>query len=87
VSDADIDGDAVRARIVTIISSVTRAAIRPDGEVSRAAVPEWDSLAHVEILFAVEEEFGIEFDEAVMKNLASADDLTEQVLRSTGQPG
>jgi acyl carrier protein len=83
----ETDADAVRDRIVTIIASVTRVPLRPGTEVSRASVPEWDSLAHVEILFSVEEEFGIEFDEATMKQLASADDLTAAVVRAGGAAG
>ena len=34
-------------------------------------VPGWDSLANVNIVFAVEEEFGVEFSEAELKSFGT----------------
>jgi acyl carrier protein len=35
----------------------------------RADVPEWDSLKHMEIVFALEDRFGIQFDESEFPTL------------------
>jgi acyl carrier protein len=79
------DGEAaVRERIVRIVSVVTREPIEGAGDVSRTAMASWDSLAHVEILFTIEETFGIEFDEDAMRNSDSADSLASEVIRLGG---
>jgi acyl carrier protein len=38
---------------------------------SQASLPQWDSVAHVTLLSAIAEEFGIELDEEAFESLAS----------------
>ena len=47
--------DEVEARVHEVLSLVLRVPALPGEPLLRAAVPEWDSLAHVEIIYAVED--------------------------------
>jgi acyl carrier protein len=47
-------------------------------------VPGWDSLSHVRILLAVEEEFGIRFRSLEVMRLKTVGDLQALVSRKTG---
>lgn len=49
--------------------------IQPGESVSRAAVPGWDSLKHLELVFAVEAELGLCFNEDEIATVCSVDDL------------
>ena len=51
----------------------------PDPEVTRDTVPTWDSLRHVEIIFAVEEAFGVQFSEDEMANVSSLSEFVDIV--------
>ena len=46
---------------------------RDVSELEQADVPEWDSLAHVSLILAVEEEFGVQVDAADAIELTSYD--------------
>lgn len=78
------DPSAVRARVASIVSSVTRTSVGPADHARRDSVEEWDSLSHVEILFAIEQEQGVEFREDVMDQLDSVDAITAEVVRLKG---
>lgn len=47
---------------------------------NRETTPGWSSLMHIEIFFALEEEFDIRFDEDAMAFAESRDDLVDLVL-------
>jgi acyl carrier protein len=49
------------------------------GDVSRETVPAWDSLRHVALIFAIEDEFEIQFSEAQMASLASLSAIVEAI--------
>jgi acyl carrier protein len=49
-------------------------------ESSRDNTPEWDSLRQVQIIFAVEDEFGVEFTESELSGLGSVAALTDAVV-------
>lgn len=44
-----------------------------------ASVEGWDSLAHVRIMIAVEEEFGVRFDMSEITSLANVGDLVRLI--------
>ncbi len=75
------DTAAVRERVASIVSSVTRTRVDPAAHASRDTLEEWDSLSHVEILFAIEEDQGVEFGEDVMEHLDSVDAITAELVR------
>jgi acyl carrier protein len=75
------DASAVRERVGSIVASVTHTRVDPQTHASRETLDEWDSLSHVEILFTVEEDQGVEFSEDVMNDLDSVDAITAEVVR------
>ncbi len=48
-------------------------------ESSRVTLQQWDSLKHMHLVLALEEEFGIEFDDNEVSNLASAAALLDSI--------
>lgn len=42
--------------------------------------PEWDSLRHIEIILAVEDEFGVKVPEGLFRSMSSVDAITAQVV-------
>jgi acyl carrier protein len=48
-------------------------------ESSRKTIQQWDSLKHMHLVMALEEEFGIEFDDGEVSNLASAAALLDSI--------
>lgn len=47
----------------------------------RAEVPEWDSLKHMELVFVLEDEFGVRFDEAEFAALVSPAAIAVSIAR------
>ena len=47
----------------------------------RAEVPEWDSLSHIEIIYAVEESLGVTFSEQEMATLDGSDAIVDAAER------
>lgn len=60
---------------------------RPDlslmPESSADDIPEWDSLAHIQIIFAIEEEFNIKFSNRELENLSNVGDLQRLINGNT----
>ncbi len=51
-------------RIRVIMSTIFDIALgKIDSEISMESCDEWDSLQHMNLLFAIEEEFGLELDD------------------------
>jgi acyl carrier protein len=53
--------DDVQARVHEVLALVLRLPRAPQQPLVRAEVPEWDSLSHIEIIYAVEESLGVTF--------------------------
>lgn len=62
-----MDRQQVEAVVLKIISAVLKESVSPDE--SRAGLAKWDSLKHIEIMFALEDEFGIVFSEEELSGL------------------
>lgn len=71
------DSDALELEVARIVSGILRVDVGVDA--SRLNVPGWDSLRHVEILFAVEEAYGVTLDEAEMAEMDSVKSLARRV--------
>lgn len=50
-------------------------------ETSVHNTPQWDSLRHIEVIFAVEDACGVQFDEAELTELYSVERLLAAVQR------
>jgi acyl carrier protein len=52
-----------------------------DRPIERESEPAWDSLKHLEIVFAVEDAFSVKFPEQVLGTLNSADLIVQNLER------
>jgi acyl carrier protein len=50
-------------------------------EIQRDQEPAWDSLKHVEIIFAIEDRFSVRFTEAELRGFSSCTQITQAVER------
>lgn len=71
----------VQERVHQVLALVLKLPSRPDRPLERAETPEWDSLSHVEIVYAVEESLGVTFDEDEMASLDSSAAIIDAVER------
>jgi len=67
--------DEIRA----ILSAVLKRPVGPDEKVVRREEPRWDSLKHIEIIFAVEDALNVQYDEDEVATLDSLAALVESV--------
>lgn len=59
----------IENKVISVISKVLKEDV--DIDTSRKNSNNWDSLKHIEVIFAIEDEFGIEFTEEEMANMNS----------------
>lgn len=73
--------DDVERRVHEVLALVLKLPAPPQGPLARADVPEWDSLSHIEIIYAVEESFDVTFTEEEMAALDGSAAIVEAVSR------
>jgi acyl carrier protein len=52
---------------------------------SRSNFPAWDSLAHVKLILAIEDEYGVRFTTDQVANVSTVEEL-QHILSSAGRP-
>jgi len=80
------EGELIEDQVRGCLSGVVGRRVLPGETVVRGEEPAWDSLAHVELLFALEDEFGIRFDRDELGSMGSLRDLVDSVARHRGHP-
>jgi acyl carrier protein len=65
----------IESKVCSVVCSVLRIPMGDPSRIVRAAVPAWDSLKHISIVFAIEDEFSVSFSEDEIAAVASTDDL------------
>jgi acyl carrier protein len=70
----------LREEIATLVRQVLRLP-ESAGAVERGGTSEWDSLKHMEIVFALEDRYDIRFDESEFDALDSVDSIAAAVAR------
>lgn len=68
----------VRDIMTTILGEI------PDGDFMRSDVPTWDSLKHMQVVFALEDAFDCQFTEDQIPELDSLEKIVE-ALRKTDE--
>lgn len=68
-------------RISALLESVLEISRDDHPELLRQSIPEWDSLKHMELVFALEDQYGICFDESEFAGLISAETILAAVRR------
>jgi acyl carrier protein len=72
-----ISDTMVVARVRAVLGEVLGPSAAQLDNPSRDTVPEWDSLAQVEVLFALEEEFSVRFPADKLNTLSSLETIVE----------
>ncbi|MFN3428429.1 MAG: acyl carrier protein [Candidatus Sericytochromatia bacterium] len=78
--------DAVRETVFKTLELVLQRPVGREGNPSRLSEEGWDSLKQVELLFAIEDAFGIQFDEAEMDELRSVDEIVASLEKHGAAP-
>lgn len=73
--------DDIETRVSEILALVLKLPDPPRGPVVRAETPEWDSLSHIEILYAVEETLEVAFTEHELSALDGSQAIVDAVER------
>lgn len=76
-----MDREKTRAAVRAIVETVLNAPVPLDANATRRDLLGWDSLKHVEVVFAVEAEFGVTFTEEDMAALDSIEAIVDAVER------
>lgn len=71
--------DAIDAEIAEILSLALGRPVTADENLARADEPKWDSLKHLEIIFAIEGAYGVAFSPDEIAAIAGAADLRAKV--------
>lgn len=77
----------VEADVRSIFEIVLKRPIDPTEAPSQETDGDWDSVRHIELLFMLEEEFGVTFAEEEMSELRSFDDIVRALLARTSDAG
>ena len=72
-----------KSRILECISTILEKKLDNFDNCSQDFLPSWDSLNHAQIIFAIEDEFEIEFSQEQMANITSAQDILNIVSHET----
>jgi acyl carrier protein len=68
----------VQTRVLELLATVLKTPV--DAGVSTETLPAWDSLRHIEVIFAVEDAFGVQFPEETLGELTSVERVVDAVL-------
>lgn len=69
----------IRMAVVDLLSISVGRQIALTESVTRDSEPTWDSLKHVELIFMLEERFGVQFTEEEMAALRSSDEIVQAI--------
>jgi acyl carrier protein len=74
-----MDRARIEQAVLGVLGTILKRKLAAGTAVSRQGTAGWDSLKHIEIMFALEEEFGIEFSEGELARLDSVERIVEAV--------
>ena len=73
------DPKNLEIEVAKLVSEILGETVGTDA--SRLTVARWDSLKHMEVIFAFEEAYGVRLDEAEMAALSSVKGLAERAMK------
>lgn len=73
--------DDPEAIVREVLELVLKRTIGSGERLERDKEPRWDSLAHIEILFSLEDACQVAFDEAELPRLTTSDRLVASILK------
>ncbi|MGE8546979.1 MAG: phosphopantetheine-binding protein [Alcaligenes sp.] len=68
---------AVADRVLSLLAAVLKCPVAMES--SRENLAAWDSLKHIEVMFALEEDFDMQFSEEELSELSSVQALVERL--------
>ena len=81
-----MDGETGHEKVLRIFSSILGVGLeRLTPYISRDTFEEWDSIKHMYIILALEEEFGIEFEDEQIAEFETMADIMGAVSVKTGR--
>lgn len=66
-----MDRNQIERTVLAVLTTLLKCPFGAGSDISRENTPNWDSLKHIEIMFALEEELGTEFSEEELGKLDS----------------
>lgn len=75
--------ETIDNRIRQIIADVLQLSVLPSGDVSSVQLEQWDSVSHLSLILALEQEFSVNFFPEEMERMESLGQIAE-VLRKRG---
>lgn len=75
-----MDRMQIEYAVLTVLSTVLKRPFNNGVDITRQNTPSWDSLKHIEILFALEEELNVVFEENELAELDSVNKIVDTVL-------
>jgi acyl carrier protein len=78
---SDRTRDDVQSEVARILSSVLGHDVAPGADVASSDDAMWDSLRQVEVMYAVEDTFGLRFEESDFSELISSELIVDAVMR------
>lgn len=76
-----LSSPAVESEVRQLLARMLGSGPHGDGDMRRADIAQWDSLKHVEIVFALEDQFGVRFDESEFAMLDSVPAIAAAVRK------
>jgi acyl carrier protein len=68
----------VQTRVLELLATVLKTPV--EAGAATQTLPAWDSLRHIEVIFAVEDAFGVQFPEETLGELTSVERVVDAVL-------
>ena len=72
-----MDRKEIKALVLSILSAVLKFEVNDDATTKNTS--QWDSLRHIEVIFALEDELNIEFSEEMLPNLNSVERIVDAI--------
>jgi acyl carrier protein len=65
----------IKVVVLSVLSTVLKCEV--NNEASRENLAQWDSLKHIEVIFAIEDELNLQFPEEMLPNLNSVESIVD----------
>jgi len=73
-----MDRQQIETVVLTVLATVLKCHV--NGDSTRKNTPQWDSLKHIEVIFAIEDELGLQFSEEALAGLDSVAHIVDGAL-------
>ena len=71
--------ETTEARVIQTVSRALKSQVNADS--TRDNTPNWDSLRHIEVVFSLEDELGLEFSESEQLQLVGVQQIVDLVMK------